>query len=140
MILSAQAQKVLETYDVKTDKQTKTIIKDKKTTDKDVLAELDLDDYAVGQEVYITAEMLNKAKIKTDSKKATKPVSQKKAVTQKTKKTASRSTTSKSKKKASSAKRKKVKKKTKRYRSKRKGHRKGRRSARKTGRMACYRF
>lgn len=158
-IVSSFAQTVLETYDVHEDKQTTVILRDSMESDEEILNQLDLDDYAVGEEVYITAEMW--AKIQKEQEKIPvvavvegvseekvlnpvmetevpkeKVIQEKKevkAVAKPTKATKAKSSSSQVK-----AKKKKAKKK-KKYRLK-KPKRKRSGSGIRGGRMACYRF
>lgn len=59
--IASQAQEdeiIKDTYQDKMNGQTTVIIKDSTSTDVDVLNQLDLDDYTVGQEVRITEDMI----------------------------------------------------------------------------------
>jgi hypothetical protein len=76
-MVSSFAQTVLETYDVNDDKQTTVIVRDSVESDRDILDKLDLDDYTVGEEVFITDEMwttMQKKQEKTPDNKLTNPV------------------------------------------------------------------
>ena len=58
---SSQAQDgdgIKDTYQDKSNGQTTVIIKDSTSTDEDILSQLDLDNYTVGQEVRITEDMI----------------------------------------------------------------------------------
>ena len=56
--IQAQDGTIKDTYQDKMNGQTTVIIKDSTSTDQDVLNQLDLDDYTVGQEVRITGDMI----------------------------------------------------------------------------------
>lgn len=127
IIFSSFAQKTIETYDINEDKQTTVILRDSSKSDKDILSELDLDDYTVGEEVYITAEMWKKMQ----------PEKEPKAIAVEQKITKKRERTTGHNQNISSSKVKKKKKKTKRYRVKKPKRKK---YISRKGKMACYRF
>ncbi len=56
--LLAQDEVIKDTYQDRMNGQTTVIIKDSTSTDQDVLNQLDLDQYTVGQEVRITEDMI----------------------------------------------------------------------------------
>lgn len=164
MTVLAFSQEVIETYDINKDKQTTVIVRDSVESDKDILDQLDLDDYTVGEEVYITAEMWKEIQEQQlDSKTNTKPekvevvlqdgrasvqaatkvetkkdeveIVKEEKVEKKTTKT--KKTTSTSKKKAT--KRKKSKR-AKKYRYKKSKRAKRRRIGRRSSKTTCYSF
>lgn len=158
-MVSSFAQTVLETYDVTDDKQTTIILRDSVESDRDILDQLDLDDYAVGEQVFITDEMwaaMQKKQEKTPDVQLINPVIgaevpqeimvqeeimvRGKSVVQIVAKPAKVTKTTKAKSSSSkkTAKKKKAKKK-KRVKIKKSKRRKGGNGSR-GGRMACYSF